>query len=227
VSGAQVSDPVAIDVSLVSLRVSTSTISRALELLDQRERASASTRVADARRRYVVAHAAARVVIGECLDTDPARVSIASELGGRPVVDGVAFSLSHSGERAAVAIAAPHEQIGVDLERVRPRPHLDRLARRVFAPDDYENWRALPPRARPRAFAERWTEVEAALKARGTGIGGGLASVSELPSGWACTQIDAGAGYVGAVAADAPRIAVVARVFRLGDALTRRDGTAR
>jgi 4'-phosphopantetheinyl transferase len=222
-----VNGAVAIDVALVSLRVSSSTMSRALALLDEHERASASTRVGDARRRYVAAHAAARVVIGERLDVEPARVRIASERGGRPVAEGVAFSLSHSGDRAAVAVATSGLCIGVDLERVRPRPHLDRLARRVFDPDEYDAWRALPLSARPRQFASRWTEVEALLKARGTGIAGGLASVSELPSGWSCTAIDAGAGYVGAIAVDASPIAVGTRAFRLDDALTGRDGTAR
>jgi 4'-phosphopantetheinyl transferase len=227
VNGPVVNGPVAIDVTLVSLRVSTSTIGHAVALLDEREHAAASMRVGDARRRYLVAHAAARVVIGERLDADPARVIVTSEAGGRPVVDGVAFSLSHSGEQAAVAIAAAGARIGVDLEWVRPRPHLDRLAQRVFDPDEYETWRGLPPRARPRAFAARWTEVEAVLKARGTGIAGGLASAIALPPGWSCAAIDAGSGYVGAVAAQGPAMSVTSRVLRLADALTRRGGTAR
>ena len=164
-----------IDVTLVSLRVSSSMLSRALALLDDTERASASTRVGDARRRFLVAHAAARVVIAERLRVDPAGLRIASEDRGRPVVEGVAFSLSHSAERAAVAVAAPTACIGVDIERVRNRPHLDRLAQRVFRPDEYERggrWRS----RRAHAFAQRWTEVEAMLKARGTGIAGGLAT---------------------------------------------------
>lgn len=215
-----------VDVTLVSLRVSTSMLARAFALLDERERAAASTRVGDARRHYLVAHAAARVVVGERLDVDPAAVRIGSEPGGRPTIDGVAFSLSHSAERAAVAIARSAEHLGVDLEWVRPRPHLDRLAQRVFDPDEYETWRALPQRERPRSFAARWTQVEAVLKARGTGIAGGFASGRELPPGWSCTAIDAGAGYSGAVAADASPITVRIETLRLGDALTRRGGTA-
>jgi hypothetical protein len=48
-----------------------------------------------------------------------------------------------------------------------------------------------------------------------------------VPPGWSCTDIDAGAGYVGAVAADAAPIAVRTHAFRLGDVLTRRGETAR
>ena len=151
----------------------------------------------------------------------------AAEPGGRPVVDGVAFSLTHSAELAAVAVAPPDRRIGIDLERVRARTHLDRLAQRVFDPEPYERWHALPERSRPRAFATRWTEVEALLKAQGTGIAAGLAAARELPPGWSCTAIDGGDGYVGAVAADASPVDVRIHAFRLGDALTRRDGTAR
>ena len=220
-------DEVVIDVTLVSLRLSASMINRALVLLDGHERTLVATRSGDARRRYLAAHAAARVVLGERLGIDPARVSIASEPGGRPIVDGLAFSLTHSAERAAVAVAASDRRVGIDLEQVRSRTHLDRLAQRVFDPDAYERWHGLPERARPRAFAARWTEVEALLKAQGTGIAAGLASASAVPHGWSCTAIDAGAGYVGALAADASAIAVRTHAFRLGDALTRRDGTAR
>lgn len=222
-----VSGEVVVDVTLVSLRVSASMIGRALLLLDEHEHTLVATRTGDARRRYLAAHAAARVVLGEHLGTDPARVSIASEPGGRPIVDGVAFSLTHSAELAAVAIAAPDRRIGIDVERVRSRTHIDRLAHRVFDPEPYERWRALPERDRTRAFAARWTEVEALLKAKGTGIAGGLASASDLPPGWSCTAIDAGAGYVGALVADASAVVLRSHAFRLGDALTRRDGTAR
>lgn len=222
-----VSGEVVVDVTLVSLRVSASMIGRALLLLDERERTLVATRTGDARRRYLAAHAAARVVLGERLGTDPASVSIGSEPGGRPIVGGIAFSLTHSAELAAVAIAAPDRQIGIDVERVRSRTHLDRLAQRVFDPEPYARWHALPERDRTRAFAARWTEVEALLKARGTGIAAGLASASDLPPGWSCTAIDAGAGYVGALAADASPITIRSHAFRLGDALTRRDGTAR
>ena len=211
---------VAISVTVARLRLPASAITGALPLLDEPERAAASTRTGDVRRRYVLAPAAARVAIAARLDTDPAAVRIAVEPGGRPVVPGVAFSLSHSGERVVIAIAAPGALIGVDVERVRARPYLDGLARRVFAHDDYERWSALPARARPRAFATRWTEIEAVLKGRGTGIAGGLASAIGAP-GWSCAPIDVGRGYVGAVAAQGSAIAVAVNELDLADVLTR------
>jgi 4'-phosphopantetheinyl transferase len=226
-SGRDPGGAVVVDVALVSLRVSSSLIGRALALLDDDERSVAARRAGDQRRRHVVAHAAVRMLIAERLDVDPARITVTAEPGGRPVVDGVAFSLSHSGDLAAVAIAAPGVRLGVDLERVRARAHLDRLAQRVFDPEALAAWRALTPHDRPRAFTERWTEVEAVLKAQGTGIAGGLASAQVLAAGWSCAAFAAGEDYVGAVAADVAPIAVTTRVVRLGDALTRRGGTGR
>jgi 4'-phosphopantetheinyl transferase len=224
-----VSDALAIDVTLLSLRVSAALVDGACAILDERERTEASTRAGDVRRRYVAAHAATRLLIADATGRDPAGVRIEKEPAGRPVADGIAFSLAHSGDRAAVAIAVgrPATRLGVDLERVRDRRHLDRLAPRVFEPEEYAVWRALAPRARPRAFARRWTELEALLKARGTGIAGGLASAIAVPTGWSRVMFAAGTGYVGAVAADASPIAVTTRRFRLADALTRRAGTAR
>jgi 4'-phosphopantetheinyl transferase len=223
--------PCEIDVSLFSLRVSTSVMTRALALLDDAERGAASERGGDARRRYVVAHAAARVLLGTRLRTEPARVVITSEPAGRPLVAGVAFSLSHSGDRGAVALSDPGVGLGVDLERVRARPHLDRLAQRVFAADEYARWGSLAPRDRPRRLAQRWTEVEAVLKARGLGVArsgtaGGLMPASEPGSDWSRIAFEAGEGFVGTVAADRSPVIVTTRAFRLSDAITGRDGTA-
>lgn len=232
------STPIAISVTVARLRVPASAITGALTLLDERELAAASTRTGDARRRYVAAHAAARVVIGTRLGTESAAVRLAVEPGGRPVIEGVAgvvFSMAHSGERAVIAIAVPGASVGVDVERVRSRPYLDGLARRVFDAAGYERWAALPARRRARAFAARWTELEAVLKGRGTGLAGGLASAIDAP-GWSCAPIDVGRGYVGAVAAEGSAIAVAVYELDLADvlgrglpsrcALTRRDGTA-
>jgi 4'-phosphopantetheinyl transferase len=215
-----------VDIALVTLRVSSSAAIRAHDLLDDRERAAAATREGENRCRYVVAHASARLMLGEHLGVDPAVVMIASEPGGRPMVEGVGFSLAHSDERAAVAIADRGVNLGVDLERVRHRVHLERLARRIFDPDELDAWSALAAGDRPRAFAARWTEIEAVLKARGTGIAGGLASARELGSGWSCVPFDSGTGYVGAVAADVAPIEVTTRVVDFEAALSGRGGTA-
>jgi 4'-phosphopantetheinyl transferase len=151
---------------------------------------------------------AARVAVGSRLGVYPTLVAIDHDSSGRPVVEGVALSLSHSGTLGAVAIADPGVRIGVDLEAMRARRHVDRIARRVFTATEHASWTALDDAARPLALLARWTEVEAVLKAQGTGIAGGFANAVPIPDGWSCASIDAGPGFVAAVAADAPAIDV-------------------
>jgi 4'-phosphopantetheinyl transferase len=160
-----------------------------------------------------VLDAAARVVIGSRLGVYPTLVEIEHEPNGRPVAEGVSLSLTHSRSLGAVAIAAPGARVGIDVEAVRPRRLLDRIARRVFTSDELVPWSALDDDARLLAFLERWTEVEAILKAQGTGIAGGFANAVPRPGGWSCAPIDCGPGFVGTVAADAPSIVVRTRWY--------------
>jgi 4'-phosphopantetheinyl transferase len=217
----------AVDVAVVALDVGPATFELALALLDARERAAADARHEPMRRRYVVAHAALRIVVGDRLGLEAASVKIESEPTGRPLVAGLAVSLTHSGDRALIATAAPDVLVGVDVERVRERARLDRLAARVFDAPGYRAWCALPSSARPQAFAQRWTEVEALLKARGTGIAGGLASAIDVSAGWARAAIAVGDGYVGAVALNRPALTVAVRSLDLDRALTSRGAAAR
>jgi phosphopantetheinyl transferase len=154
---------------------------------------------------------AARVVIGSRLGVYPTLVAVGREPSGRPVADGVALSIAHSGGVGAIAISDPGARVGIDIERVRPRRYIDRIAARIFDADELVPLAALDGAARLRAFLQRWTEVEAILKAQGTGIAGGFASAAPRPSGWSCVAIDAGQGFAGAVAADVDSIAVSVR----------------
>jgi 4'-phosphopantetheinyl transferase len=209
-----VSDPAAIDIALGALDASPAALDRAFALLDEREQVAASSRIGDSRRRYAVAHGMVRSLIAERTGGDPAGLRIELDANGRPHAAGVSFSLSHSGERAAVAITDAAIAVGVDIEQSRTHRHAERLARRVFTTDEFDAWCALEPEVRPHAFATRWTELEALLKARGTGIAGGLASAIAVPEGWSRAGFDAGPGLVGAVAVAAAPIAVAIREYR-------------
>jgi 4'-phosphopantetheinyl transferase len=90
------------------------------------------------------------------------------------------FNWSHSGERALFAIGRGQEgfQVGVDIERVRPRPRALELATRFFAPDETAGLVSLPEALRLRAFLRLWTAKEAVLKANGGGLSYGLHRVA-------------------------------------------------
>ncbi len=100
--------------------------------------------------------------------------------------------------------AAP---VGVDVERVRPRPRALALARSRLHPKEADALAAVPDAERDEAFARLWTAKEAVLKARGTGLVGGLDTFAvvegrvEADDGpWTLAAFDPEPGVVGTVA---------------------------
>jgi 4'-phosphopantetheinyl transferase len=156
---------------------------RLLDLLDEHERRRHADFLREAdRARFVVAHALARVVAACHVSDDPrmirydrrdARASGPWAGGGKPRFTGVAaglqLSISHSGERVAVAVsqAVP---VGVDVERVQPLGTPRSLVESVLGPDEQDELTALPEQARAWAFSRYWTRKEAILKAAGLGL---------------------------------------------------------
>jgi hypothetical protein len=135
-----------------------------------------------------------RELLGERLAVDPAEVPIIAA-GEKPALDPAAdltdlrFNLSHSGERALIAIAAGIE-VGVDIERVTE----------TRAPE----------------YLRDWTRREAYLKGTGRGLRGGPRQIvvaadaegrlgvidhGKRAAGWRVFDLDLGEGYVGALAA--------------------------
>jgi 4'-phosphopantetheinyl transferase len=85
------------------------------------------------------------------------------------------FNLAHT--EGLVAMAVGWTRVGVDAERVDPRVNLA-VARRYFSAEESAALDALPPERRARRFQRLWTLKEAYLKALGTGIAGGLGSMT-------------------------------------------------
>lgn len=99
---------------------------------------------------------------------------------------GIGFNWSHSGDRALFAIGRGREgfELGVDVERIRPRPRALELATRFFAPAETAMLAALPADRLLDGFLRLWTAKEAVLKAHGGGLSYGLHRVSfELGDG--------------------------------------------
>ena len=120
-------------------------------------------------RRFVAARAQLRALLGDHLGRDPrSLVFLLNEFGKPRLADhpGVHFSLSHSQDRALLAVSDGPE-IGADLEMMRAVDHLD-LARRYFHPDEVG---AIERHRDPRqAFFQIWTLKEAVVKAIGLGL---------------------------------------------------------
>jgi 4'-phosphopantetheinyl transferase len=124
------------------------------------------------RRRFVVARGMLRTILGRYLQERPECIQLRYGIHGKPVLEGrsdLHFNLSHSGDAGLLALTRCQE-IGVDLEQVRPRDHLEELAGRFFAPPEVAALAALAPAERERAFFQCWTRKEAFLKAGGEGL---------------------------------------------------------
>lgn len=79
----------------------------------------------------------------------------------------VHFNLSHGGDYAVLAVGT--QELGVDIEPI-PSQINAMVVKKAFH-DDERQWLALD--STPECFALLWTRLESALKASGTGFGGG------------------------------------------------------
>lgn len=161
--------------------------------------------IAGARRQFVAARTLLRSVLGERLGLEPARVPLARTPEGKPFVAGasLAFSLSHSGGRIAVALS-PGPAIGIDMEALRPLPDAAGMAARFLPePDRRAVAEQSQPEARARAFLSAWTRHEAVAKALGYPLARLLAQ-ADLAGCIHSRPLDLPPGWIGHVAADSP-----------------------
>jgi 4'-phosphopantetheinyl transferase len=110
----------------------------------------------------------------------------------------LSFSLSHSGGLALIAVTPDGGEVGVDVERLRPRRDLVRLAARWLPQEDAEAVARASAQEREATFYAAWTRFEARAKCTGAGL-------SAPPPGpeIVALPLDIDPGYAAAVAADA------------------------
>ena len=148
-------------------------------------------------------HQALRAIL-ETVTGAPVEFAVAEK--GKPYLPGareVRFNLAHSHELALVGVALGVD-VGVDIERLRPLPEYAAIAERFLPPSEREG-------LDERDFFRRWTRIEAKLKARGVGLYGAGA---ELGGEWTVAPIDAGEGFVAAVAVERAGMRVVVHDLR-------------
>lgn len=151
-----------------------------LEILDDEERERAMRfRTPQLQDAFAASHALVRTALSAYARLSPGEWRFAISPEGCPTVLGhseLAFSLTHAGPRAAVAIGTS-QALGLDLEPIRPERDPMALARRFFGPAEAAWLTARSPAERPAGFATLWTVKEAVLKARGRGLTEPLHSV--------------------------------------------------
>lgn len=193
---------------------------------DERSRAARFRFAAD-RQRFIRRRGALRAILAGYTRAAPEEIRYEAGSHGKPALrprggaPGLVFNVSDSGSLAVVAVVRDG-RIGVDVEAVDRCVECLSLARRFFAPEEFEVLAGLDPAEHRDAFFRAWTRKEALLK----GLGGGLLlpldsfEVALVPSApadilrwdvpgeprgeWTLAHLEPGTGYVGALAADRP-----------------------
>lgn len=154
---------------------------------EEHERAERFTFERD-RRRFVVAHAALRAIVGAHLKEPASRVRFTIQPHGKPRLAGdnavnvVRFNVSHSAELALIAVVRDRE-VGVDVERIRSFVDLDDIAFRHFSAAERQTLRRAASDLRLALFFRYWTLKEAYVKAQGLGLHRALDAVDVSAAG--------------------------------------------
>ena len=146
-------------------------LEQAMALLDRTELQRARRFIDSAHsRRFIVAHAALREILGRWLGREPGAIDFELSAHGRPLLrnGGAVFSLSHSADMALCAVTSEGE-LGVDIERRRSLEHRA-LGRRFFSASEADALEELPEDEREAAFFDCWVRKEAYIKAKGLGL---------------------------------------------------------
>ncbi len=174
--------------------------------------------------RFTIGAILVRLLLAANVGGDPGALVIdrtcpgCGEMHGRPRLpgSGVEVSISHSGDRVAVAVGRV-TGLGVDVEQTERPVDVAGLLRRVLSPDETGG---------PEDFTSFWTRKEAVLKATGDGLNVPMTDVTvtgadlapallafrgrpELPARMRMATLSPGDGYAAALAViDEPSMTV-------------------
>jgi len=152
------------------------------------------------RRRYIVARAHLRKLLGARLGVAPDAVALVYGKNGKPRLadERLRFSVSHCGDVALFAFSRKGD-VGVDIEAMRPIRSVDSIAAHILSRRELRAYAAA--RDKVLAFLRFWTRKEALAK----GLGDGLSVAPEKlePSrapGWRVHSFFPLPGFIAAVA---------------------------
>ena len=151
------------------------------------------------KRRFILARAGLRTLLAEYADLPAGEIPLVYGPSGKPGLPsslGLEFNLSHSQDAAIFAVA--RHPVGVDLEAIRPVQYALSVAEGFFTPAEIAALRLEPPDQLSEAFLRCWTRKEAYVKACGHGLSDGDPGLGN----WRLYDIDAGPGFLAALAVD-------------------------
>jgi len=151
-------------------------LAHAMTLLNDAEKKRCAAFHFDKQRaEYTLSHAMLRLALSEYAPVRPEQWQFLTGEWGKPEIAGPAldtplwFNLSHT-NGFAVSVTGRVRQLGVDVENMSRKTSHQELAKRFFAPSEYEYLRTLPPSFQRDTFFRIWTLKEAYIKAEGKGL---------------------------------------------------------
>jgi 4'-phosphopantetheinyl transferase len=163
-------------ISLKDLSASESLYS--LLSIDEKRR-SQRFKFPELQQRFILGRGKLRQILGFYLDQNPQDLDFTYGEYGKPFVQNISFNFSHTKELAFCAVTKemPLLKLGVDIEIINRNTDPLALAKRFFAPVEFQYLQAQSTEKQLTDFVRFWTAKEAYLKALGTGLQGGLEQV--------------------------------------------------
>jgi len=127
------------------------------------------------RRRFIVGRGILRRILGFYLSIKPVDLQFSYGKNGKPGLANsfgnrrIDFNMTRS-EGLALYGFALDRQIGVDVERMRDIPEMNRIVEIFFSERENDIFRSLPENRKKEAFFRCWTRKEAFIKATGNGL---------------------------------------------------------
>lgn len=141
---------------------------------DECERAARFIRQQD-QLQFVLAHAGLRAVLARYIDLDPLSITFQMGVTGKPALAEaigqrrIRFNLSHSHGRMLIAVA--HDlDVGADLELIRGKTEVVKLAERFYAPLEHARVAGATGMEQAKQFYRYWVAKEAVLKGQAVGL---------------------------------------------------------
>jgi 4'-phosphopantetheinyl transferase len=155
-----------------------SLVERFAQMLSADERARAERYYfGQDKQHFIVARGLLRSILGNYANIEPGHLEFFSGPHGKPALAqtssryALRFNLSHSHGLALYAFTR-NQEIGIDLEYIRPIQEAQQIAERYFSLQERNILRNLPSPELDKQFFTYWTRMEAYLKACGDGLGG-------------------------------------------------------
>ena len=112
-----------------------------------------------------------RLILSRYTNSHPESLVFSNNQQGKPLLNhpsSIQFNISHSGDRALLAIGKEHE-LGIDLENFSERPY-EGIAEHLFSPNEIKTLHQVTNPLKPLVFFHIWSQKEAFIKACGLGL---------------------------------------------------------